>query len=142
MFLLKQMLCMRFKRKMTTYTWFLSHSEHFCSHAEIVVPCFSHKTQISRQESFMNNVFSLCVPVVISHEDLKSIRKMKSLRKRVSSVILLFNIYCFINIFSTSAKYKYKYLVIRSLQGFPGIICNTLRGTLPDCVWRSLQLMK
>ena len=42
---------------------------------------------------------------------------MKSLRKRVSSVILLFNIYCFINSFFTSAKYKYKYLIIRDFQG-------------------------
>ena len=62
-----------FERKMTAFTWFLSHSKHFRSHAKLAVPCFPHKTQISRQESLMNNVFILCVLVVISHEDLKSI---------------------------------------------------------------------
>jgi len=109
-----------FKRKMTASTWFLSHPKHFCSHAELVVPCFSHKTQISRQESFMNNVFILCVPVVISYEDLKSIRKMKSLRKRVSSVILLFNIYCFIKISSKAQNTNTNILLSAPFRDFQG----------------------
>ena len=35
-----------------------------------------------------------------------------------------------------------KYLIIHSPQGFSGIIYNTGRGTLPDCLRCSLQVMK
>ena len=34
-----------------------------------------------------------------------------------------------------------EYFIIHSPQGFSGIINNTGWGTLPDCLWCSLQIM-